>query len=110
MEHKPSPPRRPKPERERAFYETPEHVKTSAKIVNEARSSLRTVKTNRPFTPKPEERTLFGSASNRDPQNRPPSAFSLGSHHFDGSESRPTSGTRPVSGTARLTPLGHVCL
>lgn len=39
--------------------------RTSSEIVNEARHALRTVKTQRPFTPKDEQRKLFGSQSSR---------------------------------------------
>ncbi|XP_064615586.1 armadillo repeat-containing protein 2-like [Liolophura sinensis] len=86
--------------KERPFYEAPSNLPTSSKIINEARTSLRSLKTKRPFTPRDENRTLFGPSSSRAPENRPPSAFSLGARHFDGSDSRPVSGTR-------LTPLEH---
>lgn len=47
---------------------------TSAEIVTEARNSLRTLRTQRPFTPQEEQRQLFGgSARTRD--GRPPSSF-----------------------------------
>lgn len=47
---------------------------TSAEIVTEARHSLRTLRTQRPFTPRQEHRQLFaGSARTRD--GRPPSSF-----------------------------------
>ncbi|XP_074649420.1 armadillo repeat-containing protein 2-like [Tubulanus polymorphus] len=85
---------------DRPFYEPSEKVPTSSKIINEARTSLRSVRTNRPFTPREENRTLFGTSSNRNKDARPPSAFSLGPHHFDGSDSRPVSGTR-------LSPIDH---
>ncbi|NWV33054.1 ARMC2 protein, partial [Grantiella picta] len=74
--------------------------KTSSEIVNEARDALRTVRTQRPFTPTDEQRKLFGSQSSRCPQNRPASVFSLHSSSFDLAESRPLSGVR-------LSPLGH---
>uniref|UniRef100_A0A8C3DLW9 Armadillo repeat containing 2 n=1 Tax=Corvus moneduloides TaxID=1196302 RepID=A0A8C3DLW9_CORMO len=48
---------------------------TSSDIVNEARGALRTVRTQRPFTPADEQRKLFGSRSSRCPQNRPASVF-----------------------------------
>uniref|UniRef100_A0A4W3J808 Armadillo repeat containing 2 n=1 Tax=Callorhinchus milii TaxID=7868 RepID=A0A4W3J808_CALMI len=76
------------------------HRKTSAEIISEARSSLRILKTQRPFTPKDDQRKLFGPTSSRTPENRPPSAFSLHARSFEGSDSRPLSVTR-------LTPLGH---
>ncbi|NXS28100.1 ARMC2 protein, partial [Pomatostomus ruficeps] len=74
--------------------------KTSSEIVNEARDALRTVRTQRPFTPADEERNLFGSRSSRCPQDRPASVFSLHASNFDLTESRPLSGVR-------LNPLGH---
>ncbi|XP_072356069.1 armadillo repeat-containing protein 2 isoform X1 [Scyliorhinus torazame] len=80
--------------------ESPSQPKTSAEIINEARSSLRILKTQRPFTPRDDQRKLFGSTSSRAPENRPPSAFSLHARSFEGSDSRPISG-------ARLTPLDH---
>ncbi|KAM3861077.1 LOW QUALITY PROTEIN: armadillo repeat-containing protein 2 [Diretmus argenteus] len=75
--------------------------KTSAAIVSEARQSLRTLSTQRPFTPRDEHRQLFGESSvraNRD--NRPPSTFSVHAGSFDAPDSRPGSGTR-------LSPLRH---
>ncbi|KAM3873561.1 armadillo repeat-containing protein 2-like [Diretmus argenteus] len=75
--------------------------KTSAEIVSEARQSLRTLSTQRPFTPRDEHRQLFGESSvraNRD--NRPPSTFSVHAGNFDAPDSRPGSGTR-------LSPLRH---
>uniref|UniRef100_A0A8C5T6J9 Armadillo repeat containing 2 n=1 Tax=Malurus cyaneus samueli TaxID=2593467 RepID=A0A8C5T6J9_9PASS len=74
--------------------------KTSAEIVNEARDALRTVRTQRPFTPTDEQRKLFGSRSSQCPQSRPASVFSLHASSFDLAESRPLSGVR-------LSPLGH---
>ncbi|XP_067883272.1 armadillo repeat-containing protein 2 isoform X2 [Heterodontus francisci] len=74
--------------------------KTSAEIISEARSSLRILKTQRPFTPKDDQRKLFASTSSRTLENRPPSTFSLHARNFEGSDSRPISG-------ARLTPLDH---
>ncbi|XP_004753520.1 armadillo repeat-containing protein 2 [Mustela putorius furo] len=72
--------------------------KTSAEIISEARNALRTVGTQRPFTPREDQRKLFGPASSRTPENRPPSSFSLHASSFESSESRPISG-------ARLSPL-----
>ncbi|KAM9154958.1 armadillo repeat-containing protein 2 isoform 1-T1 [Pangshura tecta] len=74
--------------------------KTSAEIINEARNALRTLRTQRPFTPREDQRKLFGSASSRTPENRPPSTFSLHASSFESGESRPVSGTR-------LSPLDH---
>ncbi|XP_072711726.1 armadillo repeat-containing protein 2 isoform X3 [Ciconia boyciana] len=50
--------------------------KTSSEIINEARNVLRTLRTQRPFTPTEDQRKLFGSGSSRAPQTRPPSVFS----------------------------------
>ncbi|XP_034524844.1 armadillo repeat-containing protein 2 isoform X1 [Ailuropoda melanoleuca] len=72
--------------------------KTSAEIISEARNALRTVGTQRPFTPRENQRKLFGPASSRTPENRPPSSFSLHASSFESSDSRPISG-------ARLSPL-----
>uniref|UniRef100_A0A8B9QMD0 Armadillo repeat containing 2 n=1 Tax=Apteryx owenii TaxID=8824 RepID=A0A8B9QMD0_APTOW len=74
--------------------------KTSSEIVNEARNLLRTLRTQRPFTPTEDQRKLFGSGSLRTPENRPPSVFSLHASSFDLAESRPVSGIR-------LSPLDH---
>ncbi|KAJ7341820.1 hypothetical protein JRQ81_007092 [Phrynocephalus forsythii] len=74
--------------------------KTSAEIINEARNMLRTLRTQRPFTPREEQRKLFGSGSSRTPENRPPSTFSLHASSFESVESRPIS-------CARLSPLEH---
>ncbi|XP_041950465.1 armadillo repeat-containing protein 2 [Alosa sapidissima] len=75
--------------------------KTSAEIVQEARQSLRTLRTQRPFTPRDEHRQLFGEGSSRPRDGRPPSAFSLHARNFEAPDSRPGSGTR-------LSPLDHV--
>ncbi|NXO71266.1 ARMC2 protein, partial [Phainopepla nitens] len=74
--------------------------RTSSEIVNEAREALRTVKTQRSFTPTDEQRKLFGSQFSRCPQSRTPSVFSLDTSSFDFSESRPHSGVC-------LSPLTH---
>ncbi|ERE82385.1 armadillo repeat-containing protein 2 [Cricetulus griseus] len=68
--------------------------KTSAEIISEARNALRAVRTQRPFTPREDQRKLFGPASSRAPENRPPSSFSLHASSFELSDSRPISGTR----------------
>ncbi|KAJ8270619.1 hypothetical protein GJAV_G00117210 [Gymnothorax javanicus] len=83
------------------FYLSPSPKrKTSAEIISEARRSLRAVNTRRPFTPKDDQRHLFGQASSRTTDCRPPSAFSLHARHFEEPESRPGSGKR-------LSPLDH---
>ncbi|XP_038252417.2 armadillo repeat-containing protein 2 isoform X2 [Dermochelys coriacea] len=74
--------------------------KTSAEIINEARNALRNLRTRRPFTPREDQRKLFGAASSRTPENRPPSTFSLHASSFESGESRLVSGTR-------LSPLDH---
>ncbi|XP_035677408.1 armadillo repeat-containing protein 2-like [Branchiostoma floridae] len=93
--------RRRRKDDEKPFYAVPLTDKpTPSQIINEARQSVRTIRTNRPFTPREGERRLFGTDSGRPKEARPPSAFSLGSRHFDGSDSRPTSSTK-------LSPLDH---
>lgn len=70
----PTPPKEGKARRHvaRPFYESPK--RTSAEIVNEARSSVRSLETRRPFTPIDAKRTLFDAgAKPRD--GRPPSAL-----------------------------------
>ncbi|CAO2627875.1 Armadillo repeat-containing protein 2 [Lemmus lemmus] len=68
--------------------------KTSAEIISEARNALRAVRTQRPFTPREDQRNLFGPASSRTSENRPPSSFSLHASSFELSDSRSVSGTR----------------
>uniref|UniRef100_A0A8B9UAB0 Uncharacterized protein n=1 Tax=Anas zonorhyncha TaxID=75864 RepID=A0A8B9UAB0_9AVES len=68
--------------------------KSSSEIINEARNVLRTLRTQRPFTPTENQRKLFGSRSSLAPQNRPPSVFSVHASSFDLAESRPVSGVR----------------
>ncbi|XP_031203665.1 armadillo repeat-containing protein 2 isoform X2 [Mastomys coucha] len=78
-----------------SFYRPPvSKQKTSAEIINEARNALRTVRTQRPFTPREDQRKLFGPASSRSPENRPPSSFSLHASSFEVTDSKPISGTR----------------
>lgn len=60
------------------FYALPQNVKTSAKIVNEARSSIRTLEAKRPFTPLDNKRTLFTSQSQQlDTDARPQTTLRL---------------------------------
>nr|XP_056712179.1 armadillo repeat-containing protein 2 [Euleptes europaea] len=88
-------------ENSEAFYKPSLAVqKTSAEIINEARNALKTLRTRRPFTPREEQRKLFGSTSSRTPENRPPSSFSLHASSFESAEPRPVSCTR-------LSPLDH---
>ncbi|KPP74056.1 hypothetical protein Z043_106815 [Scleropages formosus] len=88
-------------EKSEPFCGTLHSRKTSAEIVSEARRSLRTVCTQRPFTPKDEQRRLFSQWSPHTAEGRPPSVFSLHARHFEGCDSRPGSGKR-------LSPLEHV--
>lgn len=85
---------------ENPFYRTPERRRTSAEIIRDAKKTIRSLSTKRPFTPRDEKRTLFGEGSNRNPDARPASTYSIGSRHFEGLESRPVSGTR-------LSPINH---
>nr|XP_033792028.1 armadillo repeat-containing protein 2 isoform X2 [Geotrypetes seraphini] len=90
-----------KAERSDSFYKPPASThKTSAEIISEARNALRCLKTQRPFTPREEQRKLFGGACSRTSENRPPSCFSLHGCSFESAE------TRQVS-VARLSPLYH---
>ncbi|NWU91734.1 ARMC2 protein, partial [Upupa epops] len=79
---------------------TSSEIKEDSETINEARNILRTLKTQRPFTPTEGQRRLFASGSSRGPQNRPPSVFSLCASSFDLAESRPVFGVR-------LSPLDH---
>lgn len=86
----------------RPFYEVPDHIRTSGRIVQEARNSmstgvggLRTIDTARPFTPRDDSRALFRRSSAR--EGRPPSAFSVSTLEFEASTSRPTSGSTPTT-------------
>lgn len=69
------------------FYEAPE--KAPAKIITEARHSVRAISTERPYTPA-HHRNLFDGGGS---QSRPPSAFSIGARHFL-EESRPGTAQR----------------
>ncbi|XP_045150536.1 armadillo repeat-containing protein 2 [Echinops telfairi] len=71
--------------------------KTSAEIISEARNALRTVRTQRPFTPRDDQRKLFGPASSRTPENRPPSSFRVSSHRLERQENGflPTTFQKP---------------
>ncbi|XP_038617069.1 armadillo repeat-containing protein 2 isoform X2 [Tachyglossus aculeatus] len=90
-----------KPEKLEPFYRpSVSRRKTSAEIINEARSSLRSIRTQRPFTPREEQRKLFGSATSRTLENRPLSSFSLHASSFESPDCKPISGTR-------LIPLEH---
>ena len=75
------------------FYETPVGVPTSSQIIKEAKEKLqdakrnnlayvpeanglvRTLSSQRPFTPREDKRTLFGPKSSRAVNERPPSSF-----------------------------------
>ncbi|GAB1602463.1 repeat-containing 2-like isoform X2 [Argonauta hians] len=76
------------------FYRNPEQRRSSADIIRDAKITIRSLSTKRPFTPRDEKRTLFGERSNRSREARPASTYSIGSRHFEGLESRPVSGTR----------------
>lgn len=91
------------------FYEAPSGITTPSQIIKETKeklldssqqnSKIRSVQTNRPFTPKEDTRTLFGSKSVRPINERPPSAISINAKSFDTIET-----SRPLSNT-RLTPI-----
>ncbi|XP_026146586.1 armadillo repeat-containing protein 2 isoform X1 [Carassius auratus] len=90
---------------EHVYTSTGLRRQTSAEIVSEARRSLRTLATQRPFTPQEKHRQLFGESSSRAHDGRPPSAFSLHARHFEAPDSRPGSGTRlsPLERKPRLS-------
>ncbi len=79
------------------FYNT-SGITTSAKIIEEARRSVRgALPTNRPFTPAEPGRILFGQTS----LSRPPSVYSIGARHFS-DERRPSTSQKlaPIEQTA----------
>ena len=77
----PTPPRKPK--ENRPFYAPPEDKPIAVQIINEARLSLKDIKTKRPFTPREDRRTLFGPRPvNSSTDNRPPSAFRYYNHPY----------------------------
>ena len=72
------------------FYDIPS-CDTPAKIIADARRSVRPVGTERPYTPA-DNRNLFGGSAS---QSRPPSSFSIGARHFsDERSSRPATRQR----------------
>lgn len=74
------------------FYDLPS-CDTPAKIIADARRSVRPIGTERPYTPA-DHRHLFGASAS---QSRPPSAFSIGARHFTADErSRPPTRQRLV--------------
>ncbi len=75
------------------FYEVSEQA-VSAKIITDARQSVRAVSTERPYTPA-HHRNLFGAGGS---QSRPPSAFSIGARHF-------LEESRPGTAAQRLPPI-----
>jgi hypothetical protein len=91
------------------FYEAPSGITTPSQIIKETKEKLldssqqngkiRSLQTNRPFTPKEDTRTLFGSKSIRPINERPPSAISINAKSFETPET-----SRPLSNT-RLTPI-----
>lgn len=82
------------------FYRNPEYRRMSVEIIRDAKKTIHSLSTKRPFTPRDEKRTLFGEGSDRNPDARPASIYSIGPRHFEGVESRPVSGTR-------LSPISH---
>jgi len=71
-----------KPPRDLPFYRTSEKVRTTADIIQEAKTELfcrghgfRSLSTRRPETPLEDGRRLFRQSSARDLSARPPSSF-----------------------------------
>lgn len=80
------------------FYNT-SGITTSAKIIEEARRSVRgALPTDRPFTPAEPGRILFGGPTSL---SRPPSVYSIGARHFS-DERRPSTSQKlaPIEQTA----------
>ncbi len=80
------------------FYDA-SGIRTSAKIIEEARRSIRgALPTDRPVTPAEPDRILFGGRSN---VSRPPSVYSIGARHFT-DERRPSTSQKlaPIEQTA----------
>lgn len=77
-----------KKKQQQPFYDLP--ANTPAKIIADARRSVRAIGTDRPYTPA-DHRILFGGSGS---QSRPPSAFSIGARHFTDERSRPGTGQR----------------
>ncbi len=80
------------------FYDT-SGIRTSAKIIEEARRSVRgALPTDRPVTPAEPNRILFGGHTSF---SRPPSVYSIGARHFS-DERRPSTSQKlvPIEQTA----------
>ena len=77
------------------FYDA-SGVQTSARIIEDARRSVRALPTDRPYTPAAPGRILFGTHNSL---SRPPSVYSIGARHF--SEERLT---RPNT-SQKLAPI-----
>uniref|UniRef100_T1J4M8 Armadillo repeat-containing protein 2 n=1 Tax=Strigamia maritima TaxID=126957 RepID=T1J4M8_STRMM len=90
------------------FYAVPTTSKTSAEIINEARATIRAVNTKRPYTPREENRRLFGN--NIKLSSRPPSAFSLGESHYESGDFRPVSAVRLKPLDQNPVPYGRVLI
>lgn len=79
-----------------AFYE-PASSQTSARIIEDARRSVRTLPTERPFTPADAGRILFGTGGS---QSRPPSVYSIHARQFSASRPSTSQKLAPIERTS----------
>ena len=80
-----------------AFYEPPSS-QTSARIIEDARRSVRALPTERPFTPAESGRILFGPGGSN--QSRPPSVYSIHARQFSASRPSTSQKLAPIEKTA----------
>ena len=80
-----------------AFYEPPTS-QTSARIIEDARRSVRALPTERPFTPAESGRILFGPGGSS--QSRPPSVYSIHARQFSASRPSTSQKLAPIEKTA----------
>ena len=79
-----------------AFYQ-PSSSQTSARIIEDARKSIRTLPTERPYTPAESGRILFGNGGS---QSRPPSVYSIHARQFSASRPSTSQKLAPIEKTA----------
>ena len=89
-----------------AFYEPPS-LQTSAKIIEDARRSVRALSTERPFTPAKSGRNLFSPGGS---QSRPPSVYSIHARQFSASRPSTSQKLAPIERTAATDLIKRVQL
>ena len=89
-----------------AFYEPPSS-QTSARIIEDARRSVRALPTERPFTPAESGRILFGPGGSS--QSRPPSVYSIHARQFSASRPSTSQKLAPIERTAAADLVQRVC-